>query len=117
MPDLALFKKAYGGWAEIRRDGKLRSVLRIICEAANGAPPTPNHVARNTCGSKSCCNPVHVTWTKLPGGVASRKLNDEQTAEVISLRGVIFRREIAARFGVCKATIDKIFGRRGPRDE
>jgi len=39
-------------------------VSRIVCERANGPPPTPEHQAAHSCGKghEACCTKRHLSW-------------------------------------------------------
>jgi hypothetical protein len=113
------------GYGAVRIDGKQRIVSRLTCELKNGPPPTPKHEAAHSCGNGhlGCVNPHHLSWktsaenqadkTKhgtLPQGErhGSAKINDNQAREIIGLKGILPRSEIAKRYGLSPVTIGDI---------
>lgn len=44
--------------------GRPREAARVVCERAQGAPPTPQHEAAHSCGKghEGCINPRHIRW-------------------------------------------------------
>lgn len=57
------------GYAAIQQKKTPRSVSRLVCEAANGAPPDPSYQAAHSCGRghEGCVNRAHLSW-KTPAG-------------------------------------------------
>ena len=41
---------------------RTRSVARLVCESAYGAPKSERHVAIRTCKTNLCVNPRHLRW-------------------------------------------------------
>lgn len=56
------FSLTHNGYGQIRSDGTTRIASRVLCEAANGPPPSPDHQAAHSCGVRACCNPAHLRW-------------------------------------------------------
>ncbi|MGF6157796.1 hypothetical protein M2267_003055 [Ensifer sp. KUDG1] len=100
-------------------------VSRLVCEAANGPPPTSEHQAAHSCGNGhlACVAKKHLSWKTPKDNSADRvlhgtlalgekngraKLTEAQVSEILSLRGKQPRKEIAARFGVTPRTISDI---------
>lgn len=57
--------KGHGpGYGRTKINGRKWIVSRFICEALNGAPPTPRHEAAHNCGNGhlGCINPNHLSW-------------------------------------------------------
>lgn len=120
------------GYGVIWRDKKTMSVHRLVCEIANGPPPTPRHYAAHSCGNGhlGCCAKKHLSW-KTPAenaadqilhGTANRgerqgnsKLTQDAVREIRSLAGAMKRRHIAAMFGVRASTITSIQSRKSWR--
>lgn len=52
------------GYGQVWKDGRVQYVSRLICEATNGPPPTPGHMAAHTCGKghEACCAKTHLVW-------------------------------------------------------
>lgn len=113
------------GYPEIRIEGKTRLASRYICALAHGDPPTEKHHAAHSCGNGhlGCVNPSHLRWAtvsenlmdRVSHGTSNRgsqhplaKLTEEQVREIIGLRGKLYRREIAAAFGISARTVECI---------
>lgn len=75
-------------WPFARRDGQYgrlhapdsrRQVYahRLMCEAANGPPPSPQHEAAHSCGNGygGCVNPKHLRWDTVAGNASDRELH------------------------------------------
>lgn len=101
------------------------SAHRLICEAANGPPPTPRHEATHTCGSGhlGCVARGHLSWkthaenmadkiihgTHLQGErVGTSKLTETEVRKIMALKGVRPHREIAAAFGINQSQVSRI---------
>src|SRR5687768_13870758 len=97
--------------------GKPRRVPRVICEAAHGPPPTPDHEAAHSCGKGhlACVTKGHLSWKThveniadkfIHGTIAkgerqgSAKLTEADVRTILALKGIVAQRRIAARFGV-----------------
>lgn len=102
-----------------------KRAYRVICEIHNGPPPSPNHEASHSCGKgrEGCVHPMHLVWKthaeneadKLIHGslvTGSAHVNSRLTeADVWVIRrmlGAATHSEIAARFGVSRATVSLI---------
>lgn len=113
------------GYGTIRRNGRPHIVSRIICEEANGLPPTPQHQAAHSCGNGhlGCVTKRHLVWKtqveneadKLIHGTSNRgsrcgtaKLNEGQVLEIRSLLGRMSQREIGKRFGINQQAVSNI---------
>jgi hypothetical protein len=119
------FGKSGGGYGQIQVKGKKLYVHRVVCEAANGPPPSPDREAAHSCGNGhlGCCNPAHLRWAtqsenmddRVIHGTSNRgersrsaKLTEADVLEIRSLRGTVLQRELAARFGVNPRTIGDV---------
>lgn len=113
------------GYAMLRRNGVVNYVSRVVCEAANGAPPSSMHQAAHSCGNgaKGCVNPRHIRWAtrsqnemdKVSHGTSKRgegnhnaKLTEANVRQIRKLRNTCTRKELADTFGVQQPAIDKI---------
>lgn len=120
------FAKTTSGYGTIWLDGKLWRVGRLVCESANGPPPTPSHEAAHSCGNGhlSCCTKRHLSWktvlensadqvihgTRLRGTTQNgAKLTDDNIREILSLKGTMPQRFIAKKFGVTQSHISRIY--------
>lgn len=104
------------------------SPARLMCELANGEPPSPKHQAAHACGNGhgGCLTPGHLRWatsienhedmeghgTVLRGeGVRQAKLS---TSDVLQIREMAKSRthgEIADQFGISRPTITRVINR------
>lgn len=100
-------------------------VHRLVCEAANGPPPSPSHEVAHSCGNGhgGCISPKHVRWAtrgenardKVLHGRSLRgaknptaKLTEAQILQIRSLKDELTQAAIAKKFGVSKQTISLI---------
>ena len=114
------YGKSSGGYGQIWRDGKVRDVHRIACEAEHGPPPTPKHHAAHSCGKGQlgCVNRKHLEWKTPKENAADRlihgahnrgerhgaaKLTEAQVLEIRS--STRFQHELAAEFGVSPSLV------------
>ena len=101
------------------------SAARVVCEMINGPPPDKISQTAHSCGNGhlACVSPWHVNWKTPKGTAADRtahgrtkrgesnpraKLTNEQAADIKILAKSIIVRDIAAHYGVCKNTIQRI---------
>lgn len=113
------------GYPTLSRDGENRYVHRLVCEEANGPPPTPRHQAAHSCGNGhlACVTKRHLSWKthidneadKIGHGTVARgerqggsKLSEADVLEILALRGTMPQREVARMFGVSKMNISLI---------
>ncbi|MBT1154359.1 HNH endonuclease [Aminobacter anthyllidis] len=112
------FSRSSNGYGQVWVDGKVHAVHRLVCEEVNGLPPTPEHEAAHKCGKghESCCTKAHLVWKThaenmadmFDHGTGHRKLSEEDVREILSLKGKLLHREIAARFGIHKSNVSHI---------
>lgn len=119
------YSKSSSGYAKLQEDGRPKTVSRMVCEEANGPPPTERHQASHSCGNGhlGCVTKSHLSWKtpkennadKLIHGThngGSRhnmaKLSDSQVAEVIAIKGERPQTEIAKMFGISQAHVSRI---------
>jgi hypothetical protein len=124
------FARSGAGYGQIRVDGKIEYVHRIVCKAEHGDPPNPDDEAAHSCGKghEGCVHRHHLSWKSHAGNHAdciehgtrqlgekcvTAKLSNDDVMSIMKLRGTMFQREIAVQFGVSLETINGIFnGRR-----
>ena len=111
------YAKDGDGYGMLWRDGQMRRVHRIVCEATHGTPQTPKHEAAHSCGngSKGCVSSQHIRWSTpvencadtLTHGTRSRgerhgsaKITEADVREIRFLYGKLSRRDVAERFGI-----------------
>lgn len=116
------------GYGQIRFNGKLEYVHRLVCEELHGQPPSPNHQAAHSCGNGhlGCVNGRHLSWKtphenaadKLIHGTdgrgercATAKLTEADVVLIRGLKDSTTQRKIAERFGVSEQTVSKIMRR------
>jgi len=58
------FGKNGSGYGSFWHDGEMQIVSRVVCEKANGPPPTHEHEAAHSCGKGhlACCTKGHLSW-------------------------------------------------------
>lgn len=117
--------KRRSGYGEIGAKRKLQYVHRLVCEHANGPPPTPTHEAAHSCGRghDGCCSQKHLRWATPAENAHDRiahgtegygekngfaKLTDADGQNIRSLRGKKSQRAIAAMYGVTQPCVFKI---------
>ena len=117
------------GYGTVKADGKKRVASRVMCEAAHGPPPTPDHQAAHSCGKghEACMNPQHLSWKTRVENVAdaivhgtwnhgesvpSAKLTAEDVREIRRLGGSTKQEDIASAFGVGPSNISRILARK-----
>lgn len=118
------FSRNTDGRASIGNENR-SSAARLVCQAVNGAPPTPNHDAAHSCGkgNDGCVTPHHLGWKtrkeneadKIIHGTATRgersalaKITREQVLQIRALVGTVPQREIAARYGITQSNVSMI---------
>lgn len=120
------FGRHKDGYAQGSYPGiETKHASRAICWLKHGPPPTPEHDAAHSCGNgrRGCVNPAHISWKtraeneadKIPHGTLVRgsahvnsRLTEADVQGIRELLGKISHQEIAARFGVSRATISLI---------
>lgn len=116
------------GYAVMSRNGKRWLVYRAACIIVHGRPPTDRHEAAHNCGNGAggCVNPQHIRWATHRDNLADMVAHGTHTrgekhqnsklteADVLKIRAAIGvpHRQLAEKFGVCRATISEIRSRR-----
>ena len=119
------FARESQGRGVISIGGQMKLVHRLVCEIANGSPPTPSHHAAHSCGKghEACVARRHLSW-KTPAENESDKLGhgthnrgsrnrsallcDDDVEKIRALRGRATQRKIAEEFGVSEMQIWRI---------
>lgn len=100
--------------------------IRVMCERAHGAPPTPKHQVAHSCGRGKfgCINPPHLRWATVKQNHADKKIHGtlphgekhynakltvEQVREIRAIRGTLSVSKIAAKYNVSAGCISGIF--------
>lgn len=120
------YARTASGYGNIWLNGENFTVSRLVCERANGAPPSSEYEAAHSCGKghEGCVAPLHLSW-KLPAeNMADKvghgtdaagerngqaKLSEADALAILKSRGTATHAEIAARFGVSPALVSRIF--------
>jgi len=119
------FARTPRGYGVIRKNGRSQYVHRLVCEFANGAPPTATHEAAHSCGNGhlGCCSAAHLSWATHAGNMrdmviherspkgsrqGQSKLTKEDVETAISLKGEATQREIADMLGVSRSHVGRI---------
>jgi hypothetical protein len=110
------------GYGSHRALGKTWYPHRVSYEVANGPIPEGLQI-RHRCDNRCCCNPAHLQVGTAADNTAdkvarNRQARGEQTKvnrltaasarEVVALEGQMTQDEIARRFGVARATIQRV---------
>lgn len=113
------------GYGTVLFDGQVRVVSRMVCEEANGPPPTPEHQGAHECGQgrAGCVTKRHMSWKTVAENAADRighgthnrgergtaKLTEANVREIRARIGSgETQRSIAKDFNVSFKTISKI---------
>lgn len=113
------------GYGQIRIDGKMVRVIRVVCEETHGPPPTPKHEASHSCGKGhlGCVTKKHLSWKTRTENQADRlvhgthncgerhwraKLTENDIREIRSLKGIVTQTAISARYGIIRQTVSDI---------
>lgn len=69
------------GYGQLKVDGKMKGVHRLVCAEINGPPPTPEHLAAHNCGMghEGCCAPTHVRWATHAENIADKIIHGTST--------------------------------------
>jgi HNH endonuclease len=120
------YGKDGAGYAEINDDGKPTLVHRLVCVAAHGVRPSPQHEVAHSCGrgNQGCISAQHLRWAtgvenqadRVAHGTSNRGEGNPQSRLTISDIQEIRRlasegvkpTEIAARFSVHRSHVDSI---------
>jgi hypothetical protein len=119
------FARLNNGYPEMRHNGSMVLVSRLVCEAEHGPPPTPRHYAAHSCGNghRGCVNRRHLRWATpaenhddmIVHGNSTRgiknpqaRLDDASVHRIRTLAATHTQKQIAAMFGVRRETISKI---------
>jgi hypothetical protein len=119
------------GYGHFQYQGRGQIVSRVLCEEANGPPPTPKHQAAHTCGRghEGCVTRRHLAWKTAKDnqqdlyihGTIRRgernhntKLTAENVAEIRRLhaRGVTNKSALGRQFGVSDVAIHAVLSGR-----
>lgn len=123
------YNKGGAGYGKIKVSGMEISAPRYVCILAHGEPPTPKHEAAHSCGKghEACVAPSHLSWKTPAENQADRvehgthkrgerqwmaKLTESNVREILLLKGVETRRNLAEKFGVSYHTISDIYAGR-----
>lgn len=123
------FVRNHEGYGQMRHGDKIVMANHIICEAAHGPKPSPDHESAHSCGrgSSGCCSPIHLRWAtkeeneadKILHGTTNRgeanghaKLTVDQVRKIRSLEGTMLQREIGELFDVKAGTISNILAKK-----
>lgn len=120
------FGKFSNGYGAVNNDPRGRVASRVMCHAAHGKPPTPDHEAAHSCGNGhlACVSPNHLSWatalendehknmhgTRNSGARNGRaKLSEDTVLHILTLLSRGFSHAlIAAWVGVSRSTITRI---------
>lgn len=118
------------GYGHMWFEGRDSVISRLVCEEANGPPPSPKHEAAHSCGqgSAGCVTKGHVRWAihidneadKRLHGTTNRgenngcaKLSQDDVETIRALEGKQTQQAIADAYGLQQAHVSNI--QRGKR--
>lgn len=111
------------GYGLCKRNRRTNRVHRVVCEIVHGEPPSSEHQAAHSCGTRACANPKHIRWAtpkenthdKFGHGsmrrgeqISQSKLSD---IDVSTIKRRLARQSgssLAKEFGVSEPTISMI---------
>jgi hypothetical protein len=115
------------GYPRFNANGKRYTATRVVLGLRLGRYLEPNERACHTCDNPPCCNPAHLFVGSQADNVADcvakgrqrtpaskgetnsrAKLSADQVAEIMCLKGAMFQREIAQKYGVSRQTVSAI---------
>lgn len=120
------FYRNPNGYGQFGHLGTQHWAHRMMCELANGTPPTPKHEASHSCGrgNQGCVHPKHLKWktkvenradcaihgteVRVRGGSNKGRLTVDQVDEIRSLKGIERQVDLAARFGISWQSVSMI---------
>ena len=119
------YSRGKDGRGQVTVRGVNHKAARYICRLAHGEPPTPKHEAAHSCGKghEGCVNPLHLSWktrkeneqdkwvhgTRLFGSACPQaRLTEDLVSEIRSLGGVMYHKDIAARYGISRRYVGQI---------
>ena len=117
------------GYGQIRVQGRPKIVSRVVCESANGPPPSERHEAAHTCGNGrgGCVSKRHLVWKTHAENMADMpihgtsqkgektkgaKLTAKEVTEIRQLAGTMSQADIARIYSVAQSTVCLIVSRR-----
>lgn len=123
------FSKNSRGYATTHRNGQPHLCSRLVCEEANGPPPTPEHEAAHSCGNGhlACVTKRHISWKtraenqadKLTHGTHNRgerhnmaKLTENDVLAIRALQARHTQDDIAKRFSISRRNVSDIINRK-----
>ncbi len=123
----ALSKDGYGKitiGGRTKRVNRVKRVHRVSWELHFGPIPAGLCVCHR-CDTRPCANPAHLFLGTVADNMADKaakrrcadqrgtsnpfnKLTPDQVAEIRTLKGLVFQRDLAAKFGTCQSNISLI---------
>lgn len=118
------------GYAACEIDGKKKRISRYVCRRIHGDPETEKLDSAHSCGNGAlgCFNPNHLRWDTRKGNFADKikhdthnrgernpqhKLTEIEAREILAMKGNgEYHKDIAARYGVGRKTVDNIMNRK-----
>lgn len=103
------------GYGVVRVDGKNLPATRIMCERANGPPPSPSYDSAHSCGKGhlGCIHPGHLLWKTHAANLADKvehgtdNRGEKQWNAKLSATDVLLIRKELAAGASCKVLGDR----------
>lgn len=119
------FSRNRKGYGTVRRNGYTGIASHFVCQDTRGPRPSLDHEAAHSCGNGGlgCVTKGHISWKTRVENQADRlihdthirgernysaKLTEAQAREILALKDLEPRREIAKRYGVSQRSIYSI---------
>lgn len=123
------FGRGAHGYASIRDSTGRKRGHRLVCEIANGPPPTPEHESAHSCGKGhlGCVTKRHLSWKTRQENIADKVLHgtaprgernhrailtEADVREIRARQGTATQAEIGAMFGVSQSLVGMIHSRK-----
>lgn len=119
------YSRNESGYGKLTYEGKVQIASRLVCEKANGPPPSSKHEAAHECGKGhlGCVSKRHLSWKTHAANQSDKrrhgtlmsgerhhnsKLREADVRAIRQMNRTRTHAQLAERFGVSKGTINDI---------